>query len=152
MPHFQYPFIPWWTQVVSMPWLLWIMLLWTWECIQLLRYFFQFLWFYGQEWECWITQLHHSTFPSTVYKCSSFSISSPTFAVFFLQLCMRITDSLTLWFIIKYLIFVSISSAELLKALEFPVLSDKDVFCYVNELIRKVPKGWELVARRSNFE
>lgn len=93
MPHFQYPFIPWWTQVVSMPWLLWIMLLWTWECIQLLRYFFQFLWFYGQEWECWITQLHHSTFPSTVYKCSSFSISSPTFAVFFLQLCMRITDS-----------------------------------------------------------
>ena len=35
MPHLLCPFICWQTQVVSIPWLLWIMLLWTWEKIYL---------------------------------------------------------------------------------------------------------------------
>ena len=32
IPHFLYPCLCWWTQIFSMLWLLWIRLLWTWEC------------------------------------------------------------------------------------------------------------------------
>lgn len=43
--------------IVSIFWLLWIMLLWTWVYKYLLRPCFQFFRVYTQKWDCWISFL-----------------------------------------------------------------------------------------------
>ena len=45
------------TSVGSMPWLLQIMLLWTWGCIYIFEFMFGFLWMNTQKWNCWIILL-----------------------------------------------------------------------------------------------
>ena len=103
---------------------------------------------YTQGWDCWIIQLHHFTFPSAVYKCSNFSISSPTIVIyfFFVQSYVRITesffDNVIYNNIFVYLVFFLCFWFRVPKSLGTSCAeSNKGVFCYVNELTGKAPKG-----------
>ena len=46
--------IPWWTQIFSIPWLLWTKLQWTWNTDTALRCWFHFLWLYTQKLDYWV--------------------------------------------------------------------------------------------------